>query len=134
MGAPSGTRDEYLDRAAAFRAVPDAVQWDALGGFVQIRHLIPLEKRERVAVLGAAKESGYPISTIVRNRESKPAAPRPPDDVQVLAEYVEQLEEALAQVGKLAPATRKRILPDTIRQIARRHVRGQGQGTGSVKA
>lgn len=109
IAVASGRKEEYLTRAAAFVIVPDAAQYDALGGFAQIRHLIPLDKRERVAVLGAAKASSYRIQTIIRNRESKPAEPPRPSDVQILAEFVEQLDH----------------VPDSVREVARRHVRAR---------
>jgi hypothetical protein len=108
-----GKKEEILARAAAFAFVSDAAQWDALGGFAQIRHLLPLPKPERVAVLGAAKTSGYRIGTIIRGRQAKLEAQqlpqRPPSDVQILAEFIEQLGS----------------VPDEIREVARRHVRAK---------
>jgi hypothetical protein len=109
LAVAAGRKEEILARAAAFALVSDASQWDALGGFAQIRHLVPLEKRERVAVLGAAKASSYRITTVLRQRQSKPTVHGAPPDIVQLAEYVEQLDE----------------VPDSIREVARRHVRAK---------
>lgn len=109
LALPPGKREDLLARARAYAIVSDQAQWDAQGGFVQIRHLIPLSKPERVAVLGAAKASSYRISTIIRNRESRPVSEPRPSDVQLLAEWVESRDDA----------------PDDLREIARRHVRAR---------
>lgn len=109
LALPASKKEEVMARAAAFAVVPDATQWNSLGGFVQVRHLMPLDKRERVAVLEAAKTSGYRITTIIRNRQSPTAAVSRPSDVQVLAEFVEQLAE----------------VPSHIREVARRNVRAK---------
>lgn len=109
LGLPPERREECLSRARSHTIVPDRQQWEALGGYVQIRKLEPLDKRERVAVIGAVMATGYRIATVVRQRESKAVAPQRTPDVVVLAEFVEQLDAA----------------PDDVREVARRHVRAK---------
>jgi len=107
LGIPAERQGELLERATSFQIVPDPQQWQALGGYVQIRKLVPLDRTERVAVIGAAKASGYRISTIVRQRESREVTHRALPDVVLLAEFVESLGD----------------VPDEIRELARKYVR-----------
>lgn len=107
LGIPSERQGELLDRASAFAIVPDQQKWDALGRYEQIRHLVPLDKSERVAIIGAATASGYRITTIVRQRQSKEVTHRALPDVVLLAEFVESLGN----------------VPDEIRELARKYVR-----------
>lgn len=108
LGLPTERQEELLDRAAAFAVVPDPQQWRELGGFVQTKKLVPLDKKEQVAVIGAAKATGYRISTIVRQRESRPTVSHVPD-VVLLAEFVEQLPDA----------------PEDLRTLARKYIRAR---------
>jgi hypothetical protein len=109
LGLPEERRRECLSRAAAFAILPDQHGWEQQGGYRQIRFLIPLDKRERVAVLGAAKASGYRISTVMRQRESRPIEHAPTPDIVLLAEFIEQLDG----------------VPDELREVARRYVRAK---------
>jgi len=55
LGIPRERQEECLERAASFAIIPDEQQWLALGGYVQIRRLIPLDRAERVAVIGGGE-------------------------------------------------------------------------------
>jgi hypothetical protein len=109
LGIPAERQEECLSRAAAFAIVPDKQEWESLGQFTQIRKLIPLDRRERVAVIGAAKSTGYRIGTVVRQRESKDTTHHPPPDIVLLAEGIEAWGDA----------------PDELRQIARKYIRAK---------
>lgn len=109
LGIAVERREECLVRSKAHAIVADAEQWRSLGGFVQIRRLIPLDKRERVAVIGAAKTTGYRISTVIRQRESKDVTHRKPPDIVLLAEFIESLDDA----------------PDELKEIARKYIRAK---------
>ena len=60
-------REELL-RAQAAAIVPDAKTWENLGGHNQILQVRPFDKRERVAILEAAKSSGRSISVVIKDR------------------------------------------------------------------
>ncbi len=113
IGLTFEQQQDCLARAKAFSIIPDQQQWRELGGFVQVRKLIPLDKKERVAVIGAAKQTGYRISTVVRQREAKALTPNaePPrtPDIVLLAEFVESIDD----------------VPEEVREVARRHIRAR---------
>ncbi len=111
IGIPVERQEECRMRADAFAIIPDHQEWDALGGFVQIRKLIPLDKRERVAVIGAAKASGYRIATVVRQRESRQVMPHQTPAVVLFAEFIESLEAD--------------IVPEELRELARSYIRAR---------
>lgn len=106
---PAERSAECLNRAAAFAIVGDQSEWNDLGGYVQIGKLVPLDKRERVAVIGAAKASGYRISTVIRQRESKSVMHHATPDIVVMAEFIESLPDA----------------PDELRNMARKYIRAK---------
>lgn len=107
LGLSDARYEELLSKAKAFALVSDRDRWDVLGGYMQIRLLIPLDAKERVAVMGAAISSGYRISTVIRQRQSRPEFPSRTPDIVLLAEFIEQLPDA----------------PDGLREIARRYIR-----------
>ena len=109
LGIAPDHQEECRARAAAFSIVPDEQQWQSLGGYVQIRKLIPLDKTERVAVIGAVTASGYRISTVVRQRESKDVTHHATPDIVVFAEFIESLDG----------------VPDELRELARKYVRAR---------
>jgi hypothetical protein len=109
IGISVERQDECVTRAASFSIVPDPQQWHELGGYLQIRKLVPLDKAERVAVIGAAKASGYRITTIVRQRESKEVIRRDVPDIVLLAEFIESLDR----------------VPEELRDLARKYVRAK---------
>lgn len=110
LALPVERQDECLTRAQAHAIVSDAQQWNSLGGFVQIRRLVPLDKRERVAVIGAVTATGYRISTVIRQRESKDVTPHQTPDIVLLAEFIESLGESA---------------PEELREVARKYIRAK---------
>lgn len=90
LGISASLGEELLDRARAAKIVPDKTTWDRVGGYKNVRLLIPLKPRDRVAVLEATKVESKAIRTVLRDRDlaAKPAAPAAKPDVVTLAEYV----------------------------------------------
>ena len=115
LDLPLERREECLSRAKTFSILSNPSKWEEFGGYRQLRHVVSLNKRERAAVLGTAKASGYRISTVVRQRssEERRSVPLPPSDVVLLAEFIESLDR----------------VPENIREIARRHVRAKNLWT-----
>lgn len=109
LGLPEDRSDECLLRAESFVIVPDPKQWQVLGGYVQIRKLVPLDKTERVAVIGAATATGYRIATVVRQRESRSVSHHGVADVVRFAEFIESLDD----------------VPEDLREAARKYVRAK---------
>jgi len=109
LSLPPDRGAECLSRAEAFKIAPDSRTWDLLGGYRQIGKLVPLDKRERVAVIGAVQASGYRIETVLRQRNSKPVVSAGTPDIVLLAEFVESLDN----------------VPEQLREIARHYVRAR---------
>ncbi len=76
LGLSAAQSAELLARAAARALVTDPKEWSDAGGFVRIRPLVGLPKREVAACLSAAKAGGYALSTVLRQR-GHGAAPAP---------------------------------------------------------
>ena len=68
LGLQRNQTQELLARGAAVTVVPDADTWNVLGGYRQIAHVRELPRKEQVAVIEAAKKSGYAIRTIMAKR------------------------------------------------------------------
>jgi hypothetical protein len=64
---------EIVLRVAAFSALPDRAQYESLGGFSHVKKLIPLNKRDRVSVIGEARASGKLIGGVIRARDEAKA-------------------------------------------------------------
>lgn len=105
LGLTQAQAKELLDRAATLAIVPDVKTWNEHGGFQKLRKLVELPKKEQVAVIEAAKVSGYAVSTVIKQRGHAPtAAPvatiavGPAADAAALAEYIRGLQAANAQI------------------------------------
>lgn len=73
LGMPPREREAMLDKARAFGVVPDQATWDAQGA-KQLRQIVRVTPKERVAILGAAKAEGKKIGDVIRARDRTQAA------------------------------------------------------------
>lgn len=89
---------EMLVRAQSMELLKDRKTFERVGGYTRgIRHLLMLPRRERVAVIEAAKTQQKAIATVLRERGHGPA-PRTSSvrDLKLVAEY-------LAKSGRRLP-------------------------------
>lgn len=84
---------ELLDRALAAKIVPDRKTWDRVGGFQQVRQLVPLAPSDRVSVLEAAKSTHRNVRSVLKERGlvERQERANPFRDAQTLAEYIVSL-------------------------------------------
>lgn len=86
-----------LTQARAAESVPDERTFLIVGGARQIEKLAPLEKKEQIATIEAAKLQNKTISTVIRERAvAQGKLPPPPprvnhlDNAQKLARYIKR--------------------------------------------
>lgn len=66
-----------LERVAVLKVAPDLDDWRYHGGWRGLRSLVTVPtKRERAALLKAARAQGYVVSTVVRRRRAAQEAAR----------------------------------------------------------
>lgn len=68
LGLQRNQTQELLARGVAATIVPDADTWNLLGGYRNVAYVRELPRKEQVAVIEAAKKSGYAIRTIMARR------------------------------------------------------------------
>jgi hypothetical protein len=68
IGMPPKEREAMLDKARAFKVVPDQATWDAQGSG-QIRQIVRMPRTEQIAILDAAKVEGKKIGDVIRARD-----------------------------------------------------------------
>lgn len=73
LAMPPREREAMLDKARAFKVVPDQATWDSQGAS-QIRQIVRMPRGEQVAILGAAKAEGKKIGDVIRARDRAQAA------------------------------------------------------------
>lgn len=68
---PPKEREAQLDKARAFKIVPDQATWDAQGAnaAVKLRPLVRMPKKEQVAILGASKVEGKSVDKVILERD-----------------------------------------------------------------
>lgn len=77
LAMPPKEQEAQLDKARAFKIVPDQATWDAQGAnaAVKLRPLVRMPAKERVAILGASKVEGKSVDKVIRERDAKLTAP-----------------------------------------------------------
>lgn len=68
LGLQRNQTQELLARGVAVTIVNDPLTWNTLGGYKSIAYVRELPRKEQVAVIDAAKKSGYSIRTIMAKR------------------------------------------------------------------
>ena len=68
LGLQRNQTQELLARGVAATIVPDADTWNLLNGYKSIAYVRDLPRKEQIAVIEAAKKSGYSIRTIMTKR------------------------------------------------------------------
>lgn len=118
LGLTEAQCDDLLARVVVLEVVPDAADWRKHGGWRGVRPLARVTtKRERVAVLEAAKAQGLAVQTVVRQRRQAQAAASPdivPMRLSTPAEDAIRLARFIVnQIGRDA-------LPSEMQEIVRR--------------
>jgi hypothetical protein len=68
LGLQRNQTQELLARGVAATIVADADTWNLLNGYKSIAYVRDLPRKEQIAVIEAAKKSGYSIRTIMTKR------------------------------------------------------------------
>jgi hypothetical protein len=68
LGLQRNQTQELLARGVAATIVSDADTWNLLNGYKSIAYVRELPRKEQIAVIEAAKKSGYSIRTIMAKR------------------------------------------------------------------
>lgn len=120
-----GTADELLRRAKLITVIPDAPTWNKLGGYEKLQPLVSkhLPRKEQVAIVEAAKVSGYvdrPITRVMQQRGHLPA-PTPARSTAHLPVIATPTAHEIQRLAAFIDATIKNPPPD-VRRIVSKYV------------
>lgn len=128
FGLTAGQGAELLKRAVTFVAIKDETTWKKLGGYVAIRPLQDLPKKDQVSVIEVAKSTSKPVRTIMRERnlgqykpentnKPEPAKPIKPHEVRAISSDAKILAEFIRDNVDDLPKNIARIVERYVGQL-----------------